>query len=136
MRPQTRTTIRVISPDEYDAAARLHPALCPLLVAGDTRCGRRLLSEADADAARGLTAALEGVGGDGVGRVGGVVVNAALAVAQRLRRLATVPAAAAFSAWPGISASGPQDDAAGLVGGVACFCVRVSTRARPRKMCM
>ncbi len=95
--------IRVISPGEYDAAARLHPALCPLVAVGDTRCGRRLLSDADADAACGFTAALEGVGGSGC--VGDVpvlrLIQAASAVAQRLRRLATTAAAAACSAVPG-----------------------------------
>jgi hypothetical protein len=115
--------IRVISPDEYDDAARLNPALCPLVVAGDTRCGRRLLLEADADAARGLAAALETIGGGGGGWGCGAVVNAALAVAQRLRRLATVPAAAASSAWPGSGLGWTTEgDALRPAGVLACWC--------------
>ena len=41
-----------MTPEEYDAAARLDPAACPLLATGDRRCGRRLLAD-PADAARG-----------------------------------------------------------------------------------
>jgi hypothetical protein len=109
MRPQTRTAVRVVTPDEYDAAARLHPALCPLVAAGDTRCGRRLLSEANADAARGFSASLEdgGTSGEsisGFGSSGGGdcgddgepvmrLIQAARTAAQRLRRLATISAA-------------------------------------------
>jgi hypothetical protein len=103
--PQARTMVRVISPDEYDSAARLYPALCPLVAAGDARCGRRLLSEAGADVARGFTLASEacgggGGGGGGDGEPANRLVLAARAVAQRLRRLATISAAAACSAVP------------------------------------
>ncbi len=96
--------IRVISPEEYDAAARLHPALCPLVAAGDTRCGRRLLADAEADAAREPAAAF------GCGEAGLRLIQAARAVAQRLRRLSTTCAAAVFSAAPGI---GPDEAKAG-----------------------
>ncbi len=104
MRPQMTATIRVTTPDEYDSAARLHPALCPLVAAGDTRCGRRLLSEAEADAARKFSGLCVTVDGDKCSGAGGEVarlVDAARAVAVRLRRLTKIPAAAASSAPPG-----------------------------------
>jgi hypothetical protein len=47
---QTRTLTRVITADEYDAAARLSPHLCPLIAAGDRRTGRELLASTAADA--------------------------------------------------------------------------------------
>jgi hypothetical protein len=96
--------IRVISPDEYDAAARLHPALCPLVAVGDTRCGRRLLSEADADATRGFSAVSSTIGDDECSGESGVIelyCDAARAVALRLRSLTKTPAAAASSAMLG-----------------------------------
>ncbi len=73
------------------------------MAAGDTRCGRQLLLEADADAARGLSAALNG-GGD-VGGGGGQeplrgLIQAARAVEHHLRRIATICAAASCSAVP------------------------------------
>ncbi len=43
---------RVITPDEYDAAVRSDPALCPLYVLGDRRSGRELLAAAYTDAQR------------------------------------------------------------------------------------
>jgi hypothetical protein len=72
------------------------------MTAGDTRCGRQLLLEADADAARGLAAALEGGndGGGGACEPDWRLIQAARAVAQRLRRFATICAAAASSAVP------------------------------------
>ncbi len=39
-----------ISPDEYDAAVRTSPALCPLAATGDRRSGWQLLADATADA--------------------------------------------------------------------------------------
>ncbi len=41
--------VRVISPDEYDAAVLREPASCPLFVTGDRRSGRQLLADALAD---------------------------------------------------------------------------------------
>ena len=46
--------MRVIDPDEYDAAAASMPHLCPHLQLGDRRPGRRLLVDAAADAARSV----------------------------------------------------------------------------------
>ena len=123
MWPQLTTTIRVTSPDEYDAAARLHPALCPLVAVGDTRCGRRLLSEADADAVRGFAAHSATVDGDecsgGDGRVERFV-SAARAVALRLRRLTKIPAAAVSSAMPARKKVKPElEENASRVGNTA-----------------
>ena len=41
--------LRVISPDEYDAAVIREPASCPLFATGDRRSGRQLLADAPAD---------------------------------------------------------------------------------------
>ena len=41
-----------ITPDEYDAAVRTSPALCPLAATGDCRSGRQLLADATEDARR------------------------------------------------------------------------------------
>ena len=46
--------MRVIDPDEYDAAAASAPHLCPHLLLGDRRPGSRLLDDAAADAARSV----------------------------------------------------------------------------------
>jgi hypothetical protein len=95
-----RSTNRVISPDEYDAAARLHPALCPLVAVGDTRCGRRLLSDAGVDATKGFAAVDSDQCSEDSRMVEGFF-KAARAVALRLRRLTKIPAAAASSAMLG-----------------------------------
>ena len=46
-----RYLTRVVSPDDYDAAARLRPETCPMHYMGDRRTGRQLLADFDADAA-------------------------------------------------------------------------------------
>ena len=47
---QVTTAVRVIAPDDYDAALRLAPHDCPLLcVAGDRRSGAALLADLAAD---------------------------------------------------------------------------------------
>jgi hypothetical protein len=80
--------IRVITAEEYDAAAGLHPGFCPLVSAGDTRPGRRLLADAAADAARSLADALREDG------VPPRLAAAARSAAARLVRLVAVSAAA------------------------------------------
>jgi hypothetical protein len=48
--------IRVISPDEYDAAVCSEPACCPLFITGDRRSGRQLLADAAADVSHTVAA--------------------------------------------------------------------------------
>jgi hypothetical protein len=62
---QVRYAFHAVGPDEYDAAARAADALrrCPLLAAGDLRCGRRLIADAEADAAETAAAAAWSVRG-------------------------------------------------------------------------
>jgi hypothetical protein len=46
---QFKQFIRVITPDEYDEAARLTPHACPLVVMGDLRSGQQLLDDIPVD---------------------------------------------------------------------------------------
>ncbi len=48
-RLQVKNMIRVISPDEYDAAVLREPGSCPLFATGDRRSGRQLLADAPTD---------------------------------------------------------------------------------------
>ncbi len=47
---QTKNIMHYVSPDEYDAAALLDPAACPLYALGDRRSGCELLAAAFDDA--------------------------------------------------------------------------------------
>jgi hypothetical protein len=44
-----RYLTRVVTPEDYDAAARLQPETCPLYYMGDRRSGHQLLADAIAD---------------------------------------------------------------------------------------
>ena len=68
---QVRFLTRIVTPDDYDAAARLRPETCPMYYMGDRRTGRQLLADFDADAAvtvaalaRHLTRTNAGAAGD------------------------------------------------------------------------
>jgi hypothetical protein len=50
--PQIRCSLRVVSPRQYDEAARRTPHACPHVLSGDRRTGQQLLDEATADALR------------------------------------------------------------------------------------
>jgi hypothetical protein len=61
--PQAKHIWAPIGPDEYDAAVRDRPDLCPLAATGDRRSGRQLLADAAVDARRtvvGLAGCREG----------------------------------------------------------------------------
>jgi hypothetical protein len=49
-RRQVRYLTRIVTADDYDAAARLRPETCPLYYMGDRRSGRSLLADCPADA--------------------------------------------------------------------------------------
>jgi hypothetical protein len=51
---QLRQSFRVITPAEYDYAARRTPELCPHVLFGDRRSGQQLINAARADAAVGM----------------------------------------------------------------------------------
>ncbi len=51
-----RYLTRIVSPDDYDDAVRLHPETCPMHYMGDRRTGRQLLHDFDADAAMSVAA--------------------------------------------------------------------------------
>ena len=48
---QVRYLTRIITAEDYDAAARLRPETCPMHYMGDRRTGRQLLADFPADAA-------------------------------------------------------------------------------------
>ncbi len=74
---QTKSMIRTVTPDEYDAATRSNPELCPLYALGDHRSGRELLAAAASDAQHT-------VAGMAATRVGRAELDSIAAAAERL----------------------------------------------------
>ncbi len=74
---QTKNVTRIVTPDEYDAAVRRDPALCPLYALGDRRSGRELLAAAETDAQRT-------VAGMAATRAGRAELDGIAAAAERL----------------------------------------------------
>ena len=113
---QVRCLTRVLTPDDYDAAARLRPETCPMYYMGDRRTGRQLLADLDADAAVTVAAlarhlaqtAAGAAGDDAVARSGymgayggrGLLEGMAGAVGRLVEFLAQAgPGGATADAW-------------------------------------